>query len=182
MSAIHGYWKSAVLFPLMILLVETGPQIFRGSSLKLGWLVTSGGSSTIGWVAAVVEGGGSGQHTRGLLPLNPHWEFRRKSITSDGKGRVIVSIDKRAGQLFKSMHCPCLPSGVLQLSLSSETNEWYSTSLSCKGETVQCKAISISMPATSSSQRIQIFHKRDAGGIVITTWQSDPLGGMPLPN
>jgi hypothetical protein len=173
MSAIHGYWKSTVLFPLMILLVVTGPQIFRGRSLKLGWLDTSGGSSTFGLGASVVDGVGSGQQTSGLLPVNPHWEFRRKSITSDGKGRVIVSRDKRTGQLFKSMHCPCLLSGVLQLSLSSETHEWYSVSLSSKGHTAQCKAVRISMPATSSSQGVRIFHKRGSEGIAIrSTWKN----------
>jgi hypothetical protein len=91
-------------------------------------LDTSTGSSTAA-AGPDVDGVDIGQHTSGLLPLKPHWELRRKSITSGDRGRVIVSRDMRTGHFFKSMHCPCLLSGVAQLSFSSETHRFYGVSL-----------------------------------------------------
>lgn len=142
MRAIHGYWKSDVFLPLIILLPETGPQIFRGRSTKFGWLDTSTGSTTAVTVSDVVSDVDTGQHTSGLLPLKPHWDFRRKSITSGGRGRRFVSMDTRTGHFFKSMHCPFLLSGVVQMPFSSET-QCYTVLGSCKEQNAECKGIII---------------------------------------
>jgi hypothetical protein len=47
----------------------------------------------------------------------------------------------RTGHFFKSMHCPCFLSGVVQLSFSSETHKFYAVLVSFKGQNAQCEGI-----------------------------------------